>query len=174
MRELEAARFGSLFASPLLEHMWADGAELNAELRERVLEHARRHPGSEQTNVGGWHSEIGRLEFCGSAGERLVRHMREMIEEATLRLYASYSRPPEPLSWILSAWANINRRGDFNNMHTHPGATWSGVYYVDDGEFESGRRRHGHRSFPIPARRAPISSSPSFRTRMSCSGRCLV
>ena len=134
MRELEAARFGSLFASPLLEHMWADGAELNVELRERVLEHARRHPGSEQTNVGGWHSEIGRLEFCGSAGERLVRHMREMTEEATLRLYASYSRPPEPLSWILSAWANINRRGDFNNMHTHPGATWSGVYYVDDGE----------------------------------------
>ena len=57
-----------------------------------------------------------------------------MTEEATLRLYASYSRPPEPLSWILSAWANINRRGDFNNMHTHPGATWSGVYYVDDGE----------------------------------------
>ena len=134
VRELEAARFGSLFASPLLEHMWADSAELNAELRERILEHARRHPGSEQTNVGGWHSEIGRLEFCGSAGERLVRHMREMIEEATLRLYASYSRPPEPLSWILSAWANINRRGDFNNMHTHPGATWSGVYYVDDGE----------------------------------------
>ena len=84
MRELEAARFGSLFASPLLEHMWADGAELNVELRERVLEHARRHPGSEQTNVGGWHSEIGRLEFCGSAGERLVRHMREMTEEATL------------------------------------------------------------------------------------------
>jgi uncharacterized protein (TIGR02466 family) len=153
VRELEAARFGSLFASPLLEHMWADGAELNVELRERVLEQARRHPGSEQTNVGGWHSEIGRLEFCGSAGERLVRHMREMTEEATLRLYASYSRPPEPLSWILSAWANINRRGDFNNMHTHPGATWSGVYYVDDGESNPGAEGTAIAlSDPCPAR----------------------
>jgi uncharacterized protein (TIGR02466 family) len=60
--------------------------------------------------------------------------MNEMIEEATLRLYAEFSRPPQPLSWILSAWANINRRGDFNQVHTHPGATWSGVYYVDHGE----------------------------------------
>jgi hypothetical protein len=49
-------------------------------------------------------------------------------------LYSKFSQPPEPLSWILSAWANVNRRGDFNNMHTHPGATWSGVYYVDHGE----------------------------------------
>jgi uncharacterized protein (TIGR02466 family) len=60
--------------------------------------------------------------------------MNEMIEEATLRLYAEFSRPPQPLSWVLSAWANINRRGDFNQVHTHPGATWSGVYYVDRGE----------------------------------------
>jgi uncharacterized protein (TIGR02466 family) len=134
LRELNRARFGSLFASPLLEHVWADGAELNALLREAILEHARRHPGVEQSNVGGWHSAPGILEFCGTAGQRLIRHMHAMTEEATRRVYAAFARPPERQSWILSAWANVNHRGDSNNLHTHPGATWSGVYYVDHGE----------------------------------------
>jgi hypothetical protein len=103
-------------------------------LLESILEHARRHPGTELTNIGGWHSQPGTLEFCGSAGRRLICHMDEMVKEATLRLYAEFSRPPPRVNWILCAWANINRRGDFNQIHTHPGATWSGVYYVDHGE----------------------------------------
>jgi hypothetical protein len=59
--------------------------------------------------------------------------MHEMIEEATRRLYAEFGQPAQPTNWRLSVWANINQRGDFNQMHTHPGATWSGVYYVDHG-----------------------------------------
>ena len=134
MRELQDAGFGRLFASPFLEHRWADGAELNSQLRQSILEHARRHEGERLTNIGGWHSETGVLGFCGEAGQRLIGHMHDMVQEATLRLYAAYGRPPEALSWTLSAWANVNQRGDFNTVHTHPGATWSGVYYVDHGE----------------------------------------
>ena len=69
--------------------------------------------------------------------ERLIGHMHAMVQEATLRLYAEYGRPPEALSWTMSAWANVNQQGDFNTVHTHPGATWSGVYYVDHGEAEA-------------------------------------
>jgi uncharacterized protein (TIGR02466 family) len=153
MRELEGARYSNLFASPLLAHVWADGTELNVQLRERILEHARRHSGEGATNVGGWHSETGALEFCGKAGERLIRHMREMTEEATLRVYAEFGRPREPLSWTLHAWANINRSGDFNKMHTHPGATWSGVYYVDQGASKPDAEGTAlHLSDPCPAR----------------------
>src|ERR1700722_3658285 len=123
-----------LFGTPVMEYMWPDGSELNPRLREAILEHARRNPGMKQTNVGGWHSATGRLEFCGTAGERLVRHIHEMAEEATGRLYAQYGLSPELLAWTLTAWANINRRGHYNNIHTHPSATWSGVYYVDHGE----------------------------------------
>lgn len=114
MRELEGARSASLFATPLLSHFWADAAEINPRLRDSILEHARSRPGKTRTNVGGWHSDPGMLEFCGAAGQRLIRHMHEMIEEAALRLYAEFARPPHPLSWVLSAWANVNRRGDFN------------------------------------------------------------
>jgi uncharacterized protein (TIGR02466 family) len=136
MRELEQARSAALFATPLLSHIWADGAELNPALRDHILEHARRHSGYQRTNVGGWHSEPGMLEFCGGVGRQLIGHIHAMVDEATRRLYAEFARPPQMLNWILSAWANVNRRGDFNQTHTHPGATWSGVYYVDHGEAE--------------------------------------
>jgi uncharacterized protein (TIGR02466 family) len=133
--------------------MWADGPELNPPLRESILEHARRHAGERLTNIGGWHSETGVLAFCGEAGQRLIHHIHEMIQEATLRLYAEFSRAPEPLSWTLSAWANVNQRGDFNTVHTHPGSTWSGVYYVDHGG--AGPEAEGaalHLSDPCPPR----------------------
>ncbi len=153
MRELEKARFGRLFATPFLEHLWSDGPELNVHLRESILEHARRHPGEQLTNIGGWHSDTGTLALCGSAGQRLLRHMHEMTEEATRRLYAQFARPPERLGWTLSAWANVNRPGDFNNMHTHPGATWSGVYYVDHGESDAQAEGTAlHLSDPSPLR----------------------
>jgi uncharacterized protein (TIGR02466 family) len=153
MRELARARSANLFASPFLSHIWADAPELNAQLRASILEHATQHPGTMLTNVGGWHSGPGMLEFCGNAGQRLIRHMHEMIEEATFRLYAEFSRPVQPVNWLLNAWANINREGDFNQMHTHPGATWSGVYYIDHGEASSDAESTAIRlSDPNPAR----------------------
>ena len=136
MRDIDKARLENLFASPLLAHVWADNVEFNEQLKEGILEHARRPAGKALTNVGGWHSETGRLEFCGSAGERLIAHMREMTEEATLRLYTEFGKRPERMNWTLHAWANVNAPGDFNKVHTHPGATWSGVYYVDPGSSE--------------------------------------
>ncbi len=134
MRVLEKALSGSLFASPLLSHKWPDSQRLNEELSERILAQERQHPGMDLTNRGGWHSDPGNLEFCGLPGRQLIRQIGEMIEEATLRLYAEFGRQPEPSNWAFSIWANVNRCGDFNQLHTHPGATWSGVYYVDHGE----------------------------------------
>ena len=37
------------------------------------------------------------------------------------------------IAWKTNAWANVNRRNHGNEFHTHPGAYWSGTYYVDDG-----------------------------------------
>ena len=131
---MEQIHFGNFFATPVVSQMLTDGAALNAQLRASILEHERTHPGVELTNFGGWHSETGRLEFCGAAGERLIRHIHEMIGETTRQLFASFTRPLTPMNWTFSAWANVNRKGHFNQVHTHPGATWSAVYYIDHGE----------------------------------------
>src|ERR1700722_10496725 len=101
MSDLMGMGSASLFGTPVLEFLWPDGAELNPLLRSSILDHARNHPGIQQANVDGGDSATGRLEFCGSAGERLIHHMHEMVEEATGRLYAQYGRPPETFSWTL-------------------------------------------------------------------------
>ena len=134
MAELENARYTNLFASPLMAHVWADAVELNGELTERIFAHRQASAGETKTNVGGWHSEPGQLEFCGPAGRRLVRHMYEMADEATRRLLSEYRQAPRQMRWTLHAWVNVNPAGAFNRMHTHPGATWSGTYYVDPGD----------------------------------------
>jgi uncharacterized protein (TIGR02466 family) len=138
MSEMEKAQFGNLFGSPVLTHLWSDGAELNASLSQSILEHEGKHGGVELTNFGGWHSETGKLDFCGEAGLKLIGHFHEMAGEATRRLYAVFGRTPPQINWSFSAWANINRQGNFNQVHSHPGATWSGVYYVDHGEENEG------------------------------------
>ena len=153
MGELEQARSEQFFASPVLVHRWSDAAELNPSLRDGILAQAWRDAGASLTNVGGWHSAPGTLAFCGPAGERLLRHVHAMTEEATHRLYAAHGRQPESLGWTLSAWANVNRRGHFNKAHTHPGATWSGVYYVDGGDTDPDAEGTAlHLSDPCPTR----------------------
>ena len=45
-REFSAALFAHLFPAPFMIFVWPDGAELNEELRPRILEHASRSAGS--------------------------------------------------------------------------------------------------------------------------------
>ena len=69
MAELTDARYTNLFASPLMAHVWADAAELNGELVERILEHRQRAQAKPGQMSGGWHSDPGQLEFCGRPGD---------------------------------------------------------------------------------------------------------
>ena len=48
-----------------------------------------------------------------------------------------------PINWSLQAWANINRQGDYHDLHNHPHAYLSGTYYVQmpEGAAAIGSRR---------------------------------
>lgn len=134
MPDFSTTRYANIFTTPLLTHVWDDGPELNPLLRELILAREAENRGMGKSNHGGWHSETGQLEFCGDSGRRLVEHMYELADEATMRVLAEYVQEIPRCRWTLSAWANVNRDGDFNKVHVHPGSTWSGTYYVDTGE----------------------------------------
>jgi uncharacterized protein (TIGR02466 family) len=126
----------NLFATPLVVRRFGDDA-LNGELRSRILAHRETTTGVANSNIGGWHSEDGRLEFCGPAGATLIERALAITDEATARVLQEYGQGDRKLEWAVTAWANVSWRGDFNQAHTHPGSTWSGVYYVDTGVADS-------------------------------------
>lgn len=134
MAGLEGTEFAQLFASPFASYLWPDSDALNKELRQRILAYERDNPnrGAHKSNVGGWHSEAGQLQFCGDAAKPLIDRMVALANEATARALAGRNVPQ--FTWALEAWANVNRVGDFNREHIHGMSTWSGTYYVDDGD----------------------------------------
>lgn len=134
MAGLEGAEFVQLFPTPFLSFRWPDSDALNAELRRAILAHERANPAKDKVinAVGGWRTPGGHLEFCGEAGRTLIGRMTEMVNEATRRALAG--RAYSAFEWQAEMWPNVNRAGDYHRMHNHGMCTWSGTYYVDDGD----------------------------------------
>lgn len=63
------------------------------------------------------------------------------------------------MRWSFLGWANISETGAFNTMHTHPGMTWSGVYYVDTGD-SPGQNDSGILKFMDPSPGSAASFLP--------------
>jgi uncharacterized protein (TIGR02466 family) len=119
----------NLFATPMAIAMVPDAERLNAELARIILDREGRGPGAQASNLGGWQSSWDFPEWGGAAGRRIL----ELGQQLANRLTANRQGRQVNVKWRANAWANVNRRGDANEFHTHPGAYWSGVYYVDDG-----------------------------------------
>lgn len=137
MAALKDAAIEFAFAVPVVRHVWEDSAALNRALAEAVLAQEARSGGKSKSNVGGWQSTQDFLTWTGEAGRTLAGRMGEMINHATQQLLARFGTDKAraaQFSWKIAIWANVNRAGDYNIVHLHPGATWSGVYYVDPGD----------------------------------------
>ena len=133
MAGIESRRLTHLFTTPILQHDWEDAEELNSRLVQLILAEEAKGPGTSYSNVGGWHSTADFEKWSGTAGQALIQRIGQQINHATASLFRLY-RGGQPILWRITLWANVNRRGDYNRTHIHPGAAWSGVYYVDAGD----------------------------------------
>ena len=64
--------------------------------------------------------------------------------------------------WQMNAWANVNRAGQGNEFHTHPGAYWSATYYVRDGGAQADPALGGEFEMADPRGVAPAMLAPYF------------
>ncbi len=118
-----------LFATPVVVTELPAAATLNAQLRAAIDARRRSATGTQHSNLGGWQSGWDMESWGGPAAAQLLAAARGVADQLT----TDRAGQRVAVGWKANMWANVNRRGDANEFHAHPGAFWSGVYYVDDG-----------------------------------------
>lgn len=120
-----------LFPTPVILYDLNGSDALNKELRNVIVEKAKSDRGLSRSNYGGWHSNVDMMVWA----EKYARViLTEAINKATTVTADIHPMGKRDFTWDAQMWANISGPGASNQMHCHPGALWSGVYYVDVGE----------------------------------------
>ena len=117
------------FSTPILLIDVPDAAAMNAELASVLLAREREAISKSHSTLGGWQSTWDVDAWAGAGAGRLLAIGCDVANRATL----DRDGKPVSIDWRWNMWANINRRDHGNELHSHPGSFWSGVYYVDDG-----------------------------------------
>jgi uncharacterized protein (TIGR02466 family) len=156
-----------LFATPLVTFDVPEPDDLNAELRQLIEQREKTHPSTQHSNLGGWQSSWDMDRWGGAAAIRLLAFGRNLANRMTTDSEGEKGKGPYPgyfaRTWIANMWANVNRSGHGNEFHSHPGAYWSGVYYVDDGGIGADPSLGGEIEFMDPRGPVPLMNAPHLR-----------
>ena len=139
----------SAFATPILFVDVPDAAAMSAEFARAVLAREREQPSQSHSTLGGWQSTHDVDTWAGPCAAKLLAIACDVANRATV----DRDGQPVSISWRTNIWANINRDGQGNELHSHPGSFWSGIYYVDDGGVSADPSLGGELEFMDP--RAP-------------------
>jgi hypothetical protein len=146
-REVDAAvgELFALFATPLYVHTVRQPVAhaLNRKLLAAILRLSdkRKERGVHRSNQGGWQSPPDLLRsgwlappLAGRFRTQMLGAISAMIKRLSqAHLVQRGTAPVRVRASSLHAWANVNRAaGDSNELHVHPEAMISGVYYVTD------------------------------------------
>ena len=119
----------NLFATPVAIFPVPDAARINAALEARIFEREKQVLSVHHSNWGGWQSPTDFPDWCGPEGQIVLETAQGLARNLTSDRHGK----PIEVKWRMNAWANVNRHGQGNEFHTHPGAYWSATYYVRDG-----------------------------------------
>lgn len=136
MDTLTQTKFEKLFSTPVFRFRLADADRLNSELLAEGVRLRSETDGVSKSNKGGWHSSGNLFDNNAACIQRLQAEASDAVVSATRQIGAKAD--VANLELKMFAWMNANPPGGFNAPHTHPGAHWSGVYYVAQPDVETG------------------------------------
>ena len=116
------------FPEPVFKFKLKDFKNLNKELSEYIYK-LRDEDGSgiARSNKGGWHSKNFDLTVKSSIQKKFIIKVQEYI----LNVFQSCGWKTENQNIrITEMWAIINKKDNFNVLHTHPNCYLSAAYYV--------------------------------------------
>ncbi len=135
---VNADGFVNLWPTTLLSRHLPGADAANAAITSLVMQLDQAH--SENASSGDMTSNYLEQDFLKQkhpAVEWLVTCINKTVAD-----YLHHTGVKEDLKWEIQAWVNINRSGDYHNLHNHPRSYLSGTYYVavPTGESLQGRR----------------------------------
>jgi uncharacterized protein (TIGR02466 family) len=151
-----------LFSTPVVISDLPDATTLSADLRKVIGEREKSHPGTQHSNLGGWQSTWDMDRWGGAPAIKLLAFGRNLANRYTTDREGN----PVAVTWRANMWANVNRTGDANEFHSHPGSFWSCVYYVDDGGIPRDPSLGGELEFMDPRGPGPAMYAPHLAFAM--------
>ena len=117
----------------------------NQELKRYAYDRMKTDKGRVISNYGGWQSSDLLPGECDQI-DRLVKRLDEEITQCAQQVGLLDLE-------INNIWINVNPPGAYNHLHSHVGAVFSGVYYVDSTEQHGGIQfeRNDGAEYHIPA-----------------------
>jgi uncharacterized protein (TIGR02466 family) len=152
-----------LFATPMLRLAMPDATRVNPGLRTLILNKAQADQGKAVSNVGGWQSANDLLEWESAEIATLKTWIAAAVRQMAQHSPLFRQRAPGTSRFRAHAWANVNRSGNYNRLHLHPGEHWSGVYYVDAGQPDPAVPGNGVIEFLDPRPTARAMPIPGFK-----------
>jgi len=119
----------NMFPTPISLFEMPNADQINAALEAKIFEREKSIKSVHHSNWGGWQSPTDFPEWCGNEGKQVLSAAQQIATSLTCDRMGN----PVKVNWRMNAWANVNRQGQGNEFHTHPGAYWSATYYVRDG-----------------------------------------
>jgi uncharacterized protein (TIGR02466 family) len=157
---LENATLDMVFITPILKYIWPDSEQLNGRLQSIFVEEEKEDIDTKDiySNIGGWHSKTDLQSRDEGSIQTIMSRFNAMVMEITRRTvglpYDTWN-----IGYDISAWANINRSGNYNIPHIH-NSHWAGVYYVSTGKSMTTSRRDGIIEFLDPRPAAMMMNIP--------------
>ena len=162
--QIDETKYEKLFSTPLVRFAVPDHAALNRALLDEGRKLRDADEGVSKSNKGGWHSQGNLFDQDADCFVALRAAAEQAVLASTRRVTTKVD--PDDLRLKLFAWMNANPTGGFNAPHSHPGAHWSGVYYVSQPDVEDGTS--GMIEFLDPRTDLPhwrILQAPAFRLK---------
>lgn len=151
-----AFELGPVFAVPIAQQFHPRPDEINPSLRELFLRreaegmrHANPSPSLKQ-QPGVFESDFELFSWPEHCVQQLRQFCWQALGQAIRELNGYSAEEMQRLQIFSHTWFHITRRGGFTILHTHPMASWSGVYCVDPGETPADRPESGVLRFHNP------------------------
>jgi uncharacterized protein (TIGR02466 family) len=145
-----------MFAVPMAHDVHPDAATLNPKLKALLL--AREAEGARYANPnpslkqhpGVFESDFNLFSWPDECVQQLRQFAWRTLGRTIQELNDYTAEEMQRLQIFSHTWYHVTRNGGFTILHTHPMASWSGVYCVDAGQTPDDRPESGVLRFHNP------------------------